>query len=100
MRLFHSLTLVIGLSACVTTPNQDFVSQADQLIGQTKAACQFIPTVSAVAALLTGGATANIGTIAAGVCSEVNKLPRLEADEAPQSVTVDVGGIAVDGLLY
>jgi hypothetical protein len=102
MKVLHlaQVWVAFAVAACVSPPTAtgpetgpEFAAAADELIGRTKTACEFIPSVTAITALLSGGATAPIATIA------VAKLPQREADEGPVDATVIFNGITVRGTL-
>jgi hypothetical protein len=108
MKVLHlaQVWVAFAVAACVSPPTAtgpetgpEFAAAADELIGRTKTACEFIPSVTAITALLSGGATAPIATIANGICAEVAKLPQREADEGPVDATVIFNGITVRGTL-
>ena len=87
MKKFMVVGLALGLAGCavpggtggpVTTA--ELSATVKQVQDYARFACKFVPTVATVAAILSGGASASVATIATEICSAVTTSPLADGD--------------------
>lgn len=91
------VSAVVALAAC-TTPNSGG-SDADKVIEGTRRVCSFAPAATSIAAILGVPGAPAADKLVQKICEQVEKSAMVESTEVGGTLTVEIDGKPVTGVL-